>query len=70
MPFEKKENTGKILLFAMLAEAPILLGGFYMYWTTKNAIWLFIAAIAGSVLFIIPALLRVKRIKERDDASR
>lgn len=70
MSLEKKEDTRKILLFAMLAEAPILLAGFYQFWVTNNPLWIFGAAALGGVLFIIPAVLRAKRIEERNNASR
>jgi hypothetical protein len=70
MAFEQKEDTGKILIYAMVAEVPILVGGLYQYMVTQNALWLAGAAALGAVVFIIPAILRVKRIQERDNASR
>lgn len=70
MSFEKKEDPGKIFVMAALAELPILAGGAYQFYVTKNPIWLIGAVIVGGVLIMIPAVLRVKKIQERENASR
>lgn len=66
MSFEKKENPNKIMLMAALAELPILAGGAYQFTVTDNPLWLVGAVFLGVTLFIIPAVLRVKKIQERD----
>lgn len=66
MPFEKKEDPGKILLIAALAEAPILGLGVAGFFLTKNIAFIVGAAIVGAGVFIIPAVLRVKRMQDRE----
>ncbi len=70
MSFEKKENSGKIFMIAALAELPILAGGAYQYFVTGNPAWLIGALVVGGVFIIGPAVIRVKKIQERENASR
>lgn len=70
MPFEKKENTGKILIIAALTELPILAAGVYQYMATKNVAWIIGAAVIGGAVIMVPAIMRVIKIQERNDASR
>jgi beta-lactamase regulating signal transducer with metallopeptidase domain len=48
----------------------ILLAGVYQYFQTNNLLWIVGAVVLSSVLIVIPAIMRVKRQQERDDASR
>lgn len=70
MPFEKKENTGKILMIAALTELPILAAGVYQFTVTDNVAWIIGAVVLGAAVIMIPAMLRIMKIQERDNASR
>ncbi|MEM9939258.1 MAG: hypothetical protein AAFZ91_06620 [Pseudomonadota bacterium] len=67
MPLEKKPNTNRILITAMLAEAPILIAGVVMFMQTENIMWI-LGAMAIGAMIMIPAILRVAKIQGRDDA--
>ncbi len=69
MTFEKKEDPAKILIKAAIIEAPVLILGVVLFLMTGNLVWIIGAAVLGGAI-MIPAVLRVKKIQERDNASR
>jgi hypothetical protein len=68
--FEKSDNIAQIFLTMAILDGVILLAGVYQYLQTNNLLWIVGAVVLSSVLIVIPAIMRVKRQQERDDASR
>lgn len=68
--FEKSDNIGQIFLSMAILDGVILVAGVYQYFQTNNPLWIVGAVVLSSVFIVIPAIMRVKKQQERDDASR
>ncbi|MCF6329411.1 MAG: hypothetical protein L3J02_06395 [Henriciella sp.] len=69
MAFEMRESSSKVLLRAMMIEMPVLAAGFLAFFSTGNGVWLAVAAMVGSAI-MLSAVFKVKKLRERDNASR
>ncbi len=69
MAFEMRESPSKVLMRAMMIEMPVLAAGFLASFSTGNWLWLAAAAVIGTAI-MLSALLKVKKIQERGNASR
>lgn len=67
-PLEKEETAQSVLIKTALMEAPLLVGGFVGWFLTGQWTWLVIGIVLGGAVWI-PALLKLKRIGERSNAS-
>jgi uncharacterized membrane protein (UPF0136 family) len=68
-PLEQEETATQVLVNTAMMEAPLLIGGVAAYFITGSWIWLVVGIALGGLLWI-PAFSKLKRIQERDDASR